>query len=96
MKCATFKIQAVEAANFRVFVGMVKGDPELKIFHSMLKNNYLFVAKNFSCNMIPFMGECTFEGRLWILKIPREKIWAWLEIKFLSNPIEMQTHFILE
>ena len=36
-KCATFKIQAVEAANLRVFVGMVKGDAELKIFHSMLK-----------------------------------------------------------
>ena len=36
-KCATFKIQAVEAANLRVFVGMVKGDAELKIFHSVLK-----------------------------------------------------------
>ena len=33
----TFKIQMVEAENLRVFVGMVKGDAELKIFHSMLK-----------------------------------------------------------
>ena len=36
-KCATLKIQAAEAKNLRVFVGMVKGDAELKIFHSMLK-----------------------------------------------------------
>ena len=28
-KCATFNIQAVEAENLRVFVGMVKGDVEL-------------------------------------------------------------------
>ena len=32
-KCATFKIQAVEEANFRVFVGMVKGDAKLRLFH---------------------------------------------------------------
>ena len=25
-KCATFKMQAVEAENLRLFVGMVKGD----------------------------------------------------------------------
>ena len=31
-KCAMFKIQAVEAANLWVFVGMVKGDAELKYF----------------------------------------------------------------
>ena len=36
-KCATFKIKAMESANLRVFVGVVKGDKELKIFHSMLK-----------------------------------------------------------
>ena len=35
--CATFKTQAAEAANMRVFVGMVKEDAELKLFHSMLK-----------------------------------------------------------
>ena len=40
-----FKIKALEAANLRVFVGMVKGDAELKLFHSMLKYNDLFVAQ---------------------------------------------------
>ena len=29
-KCATFKIQAVEATNLRVFVDMVKGDAHFK------------------------------------------------------------------
>ena len=33
--CAMFKIQVVEAANLRLFVSMVKGDAELKIFHLM-------------------------------------------------------------
>ena len=36
------------------------------------------------------------EGRPWIFKITREKSWAWPEIKLLSNPIEMQTHFSQE
>ena len=45
-KCATLKTQAMEAANLREFVGMVKGDAELKLFHSMLKYNDLFVAPN--------------------------------------------------
>ena len=31
-KCATFKIKAGEEANLRLFVGMVKGDAELKKF----------------------------------------------------------------
>ena len=41
-------MQAMEAENLRVFVGMVKGDAELKIFHSMLKYNNLLVAHNIS------------------------------------------------
>ena len=44
-KCAAFRTQAAEAANLQVFVGMVKGDAELKLFHSMLKYNDLFVAQ---------------------------------------------------
>ena len=36
-KCTKFKIQAVEAANLRVFVGMIKGEVDLKISHSILK-----------------------------------------------------------
>ena len=55
-KCATFKIQTIEASNLWVFVGMVKGGAELKIFHSMLKYNELFVAQNISVNVIAFMG----------------------------------------
>ena len=75
---------------------MVKVDAELNIFHSMLKYNDLFVAQNLSGNVIAFMGDRPLEGRPWILKIPRDKPWAWPEIKFLSNPIEMQTHFSQE
>ena len=69
-KCATFKIQAVEAANLRVFVSMIKGDAELKIFHSMLKYNDLFVSQNLSGNFIAFLGDRPLEGRPWIFKIP--------------------------
>ena len=36
-KCATFKTQAVEVANLRVFVGEVKGDAYLELFNSELK-----------------------------------------------------------
>ena len=64
-------------------------DAELKIFHSMLKYNDLFVAQNLSGNVIAFMGGRPLEGKTWIFKIPRDKPWARPEIKFLSNPIEM-------
>ena len=62
----------------------------------MLKYNDLFVAQNLSGNVIAFMGDRPLEGRPWIFKIPRDKLWAWPEIKFLSNPIEMRTHFSQE
>ena len=86
----------MEAANLQVFVGMVKGDAELKIFHSMLKYNYLFVAPNLSGNMIAFMGDLPLEGRSWVFNIPRDKPWVCPEIKFLRNSIEMQTDFSQE
>ena len=86
----------MEAAHFWVSVGMVKGGAELKIFHSMLKYNDLFVAQNLSGNVIAFMGDRPLEGIPWIFKIPRDKPCAWPEVKFLSNPIEIQTHFIQE
>ena len=70
-KCATFKTQAVKAENLRVFVGMVKGDAELKLFHSMLKYNDLFVATNLSGNVVALMGVCMLEGRTWVFNILR-------------------------
>ena len=73
----------------RVFVGMVKGYTELKIFHSILKYNNLFVAQNLSVNVIFFIGGCPLKGSPWILKIPQDKPWAWPEIKNLGNSIEM-------
>ena len=72
-KCATFKIQAAEVEILWVFVGMVKGDAELKIFHSMLKYKDFFVAQNLSGNVIAFMGDCPLEGIPRISKIPRDK-----------------------
>ena len=79
----------MEAANLRVFFGMVKGDTELKLFHSMLKYNELFVAPNLSRYVIAFMGDSPLEGRPWVFKIPPEKPWAWMKIKFRRNSIEM-------
>ena len=56
-------MQAIEAADLWVFVGMVKGGVELKLFHSMLNYNDLSVALNISDNVIAFMGGCPLEGR---------------------------------
>ena len=36
------------------------------------------------------------ERRPFIFNIQQDKPWAWPEIKFLSNPIEMKTHFSQE
>ena len=61
-KCAIFKTQAAEAENLQVFVGIVKGDTELKSFHYMLKYNNLFVAPNLSGNLIALIGYFPLEG----------------------------------
>ena len=93
--CATFKIQALEAENLRVFVGMVKGDAELKIFHSIKKYIFFCCSKSlWKCDC--FHGGPSIGRKAVYIKIPRDKPWAWHEIKFLSNPIEMQTHFSQE
>ena len=42
------------------------------------------------------MGDHPLERRPWIFKISQDKPWAWPEVIFLSNPIEMQTHFSQE
>ena len=42
------------------------------------------------------MGYRPLEGRPWVFKIPLDNPWEWPEIKFLSNSIEMQTHFSQE
>ena len=83
----------MEAADLRVFVGMVKGYAGLKIFYSRLKYNDFFVAKNISGNVIAFMGGYPLEGSPCIFNIPQDRPWAWPGIKFLSNPIEILTHF---
>ena len=62
----------------------------------MLKYNDFVVAQNLTGNDISFMGDCPLQERPWIFKIPRDKPWAWPEVKFLSNPIEIQTHFSQE
>ena len=56
----------------------------------------LFVAQNLSGNDIAFMGGIPLEVRPWKFKIIQDKPWEWHEVKLLSNPIEMQTHFSQE
>ena len=75
---------------------MVKGDTELKLFHSIAKCNDLFFAPGLCVNVITFMGYQPFKGRPWLFKIPRDKSWVWPEVKFWNNLIEIQTHFIQE
>ena len=53
-----------------VFVGIVKGGAELKIFHYMLNYNDTFVAPNNYGNVIVFMEDPLSERRLWVSKIP--------------------------
>ena len=64
---------------------IVKKEAKLKLFYSMLKCNYLFVAPNLSRNVIAFTRDHPLERRPWVFKIPRYKPWSWPEIKFLSN-----------
>ena len=75
---------------------MVKGDAELKIFHSMLKYNDLFVAQNLSGNVITFMGGFPLEGRPWIFNIPRDNPWAWTEVKLFHSMLKYNDLFVAQ
>ena len=55
-KAKYFTYQALELKNLKVFVGVVKGDTKLKVFHSMLKYNEIFATNNLSGIVIAFMG----------------------------------------
>ena len=62
----------------------------------MIKYKNLFFAQNISGNVIVFIGDLPLEGGNWIFKIPRDKPWAWPEVKCFRNPIEMKTYFSQE
>ena len=44
---------------------MVKRDTELKLFHSMIKYNDLFIAPGINGSVITFMGDLPLEGMKW-------------------------------
>ena len=83
----------MESQNLQVFVGTVKGDNELKVFHSMVKYNYMFATNNISGSVIGFMEDSPLFGRPWVSNIPRDKPWAWPAGEYVDNAIEMQCHF---
>ena len=95
-KCPKFKAQAEKVGNLRLLVSMVKGGAEVKLFTYMLKKNCLFVSPNLIGNVIAFMGDCPLEVRPWVFKIPCDKPWAWLGVKFLIKYIAIKTHFSQE
>ena len=76
MKAKEFRAQALESQNMWVFVGMVKEDNKLKVFHSMVKYNYMFATNNISGSVIGFMEDSPLFGRPWVSNIPRDKPWA--------------------
>ena len=55
-----------------------------------------FVSPGLSDSVIAFMRDYPLEGRLWLFKITCDKPWAWPEVNFWKNSIEMQKHFIKE
>ena len=88
MKANEFRAQALESQNMRVFVGMVKGDNKLKVFHSMVKYNDMFATNNLSGSVIGFMGDRPLDGMPWVFNIPQDKSWAWTEVECAENAIE--------
>ena len=83
----------MELQNLHVFVGMVKGDTDIKVFHSMVKYNDMFANNNLNSSVIGFMGDRPLSGRLWVFNIPRDKPWVWPEVEYVNNSIEIQGHF---
>ena len=79
---------------------MVKGHTDLKLFQSTVKFkdvfNEFFVAPGLSDSVIALIGDSPLEGRPRVLKKTCDNPWAWPEVKFCNNYIEMQIYFIQE
>ena len=58
----------------------------------MAKYNDMFTTNNLSDGAIS-NRPLALAGRPWVFKIPRDKPWAWQEVKCAENAIEMQSHF---
>ena len=71
---------------------MIKGDTNLKVFHSMIKYNDMFATNSLSRSVIGFMNDRPLAGRQWVFKITRDKPWAWPEVEYVDNAIKMQGH----
>ena len=69
--------QALESKSLKVFVGTVKWDTKLKVFHSMVNYNDMFTNNNISGSVIGFMGDMPLAGRPWVFNITQDKPWAW-------------------
>ena len=69
-KAKEFRAQALESKNILVFVGVVKGDTELKVFHSMVKYNDMSVTNAISGSHIGLMEDTNSSRRPRVFKIP--------------------------
>ena len=59
----------------------------------MMKYNEMFHTKYITGSVVGFMGYMPLVGRPWVFQIPRDKPWAWPEVEYVNNAIEMQGHF---
>ena len=59
----------------------------------MVKYNDMFATNNISGSVIGFMGDMPLAGRPWVFNITQDKPWAWPEVEYVDNSIEMQGHF---
>ena len=70
MKSKDVRVQALEAQNLQIFLGIVKGDTKVKLFQSMVKYNDMFSTNNLIGSVIGFIGDRPLAGRPWVFKIP--------------------------
>ena len=59
----TFKTQAIETNSLRFFVATLVGETDLKLFHSLVKYNDMFVATSMSGHVVALLGDRELAGR---------------------------------
>ena len=70
-KAKDLRDQASESQNIQVFVGVVKGDTGLKIFHSMVKYNDMFDTNYERVEWLVQENRTSNELRLWMKNMRR-------------------------
>ena len=74
---------------------MLEGEPDLKVFHLIVKYNNMFMAKGMRGQVIAFLGDRPETGRPMMVTF-KDKPWTWPLVKYCMDTVLLETFYSVE